>query len=98
MEETVLIDVGKELAEHYKKVLDTQEEILSDGPTGSEAAAVLNATTRIIQQMAAIQQDLYNSRRIAVLQQAIVEALADADIEVRNRVLDLMEEKLSRLE
>lgn len=94
----ILVDVGAELREQYDATIRTRDDLIEDPDVkGSEKAQILNTTTTIIRELAKIQMDLYNSGRIALLQQAIVEALKEADLAFQNKVLALLEEKLSRL-
>jgi hypothetical protein len=94
----VFIDVGKELGDHYEAVVRTRDTILEDFDTsGQEKSAILNATTTIIRELAKLQDDLYQSSLIAKLQDAIVEALEEADPEFKDRVLRILEERLERL-
>jgi hypothetical protein len=98
MTNPVYIDVGEELNEHYQAVIRTRDDLI-DNPDvkGSEKAALLNATTTIIRELAKMQTDLYNSGRIALLQQAIIEALKEVDPALQSRTMAILEEKLARL-
>lgn len=93
-----MIEVSTELLEHYKVVLDTRDAVLAE-PTssGSEMAAVLRVTTELIKELARTQLEIYNSETIAIIQQAIINALVEADINTKNKVLEALERHLEQV-
>jgi len=96
---SVMVDVGEALRDQFDAVIRTRNSIIDDyDSSGSEKAAILNATTTILKDMEKLQKDLYNSGTIARLQGAILEALEEETPEFKARVVKILEEKLERFE
>lgn len=93
-----IINVSDELKDHYEVVLRTRDSVLAE-PTssGSEMAAVLRVTTDLIRELAKIQTDVYNAETISVIQQCILEALAEAAPEVKLKVIEALERHLEQV-
>ena len=93
----VRISVSKELAEHYRKVLDLRDGILEDEDSEDKSRiSVLNATTSIIKELAKIQSDLYNAERFAILQQIIVKTLKESNKEIAEKVIRDLEDQYEK--
>jgi hypothetical protein len=94
----MLIDISKELADHYDMVRQAAQDAIDDEESSSNGkAALLNATTSLLKELAKIQQDVYSSSLIAQLKSSIVEALEEASPELKERVLEILERRLSQL-
>jgi hypothetical protein len=94
----MLIDISKELADHYDMVRRAAQDAIDDEESSSNGkAALLNATTSLLKELAKIQQDVYSSSLIAQLKSSIVEALEEASPELKERVLEILERRLSQL-
>lgn len=94
----MLIDISKELSDHYALVKQASQDALDDEDSSSNGkAAMLNAATAILKELSKIQQELYNSSLIAQLKASILEALEDSSPELKNRVLENLERRLSQL-
>lgn len=94
----MLINISQELSDHYDMVKKAASDAINDedvSPNGR--AALLNATTAILKELSKIQQELYNSSLIAQLKSSIVEALEEASPEVKERVIKILERRLSQL-
>lgn len=97
-DDVVFISVGRELKDHYDVVLRTRDEVLDDPEAkGSEKAAILNATTSIIKDLAKAQQDIYNSDSTARLQQAVYNALGDVSKDLQDKVIAAMERRFEEI-
>lgn len=93
-----LISVSDELFAHYEKIKQLRDDILQDEEeNGSAKASVMNSLTRILNDMAKIQESIYNSERTAALHDAIVEALGTCDKQLQEKILDTLEERLRAL-
>jgi hypothetical protein len=94
----MLIDISEHLHEHYETVLRTRDAVLAE-PTssGSEMAAVLRVTTDLIRELAKVQLGVYNSETIAVIQQAIINALDESSMETKMKVLEALERHLEKI-
>lgn len=92
----VYIVVSEELAEHYEKVKAFRDGTIGKGSTADhkDKAVALGAVTSILKELSRVQQDVYNSEKIAMLQAAVIEALEEADPEIQKRVLNILEKRL----
>jgi hypothetical protein len=93
-----IINISDELREHYETVLKTRDAVLEE-PTssGSEMAAVLRVTTDLIKELARIQTAVYSAESLSVIQQAIINALDEADMTTKMRVLEALERHLENI-
>jgi len=85
----VRISVSQELRDHYTKVVNKRDEIL-DHPLSEDKAVtgILNATTSIIRELGKIQEELYNSEKFAVFQQAVISTIQDQEPEVAEKIVE----------
>lgn len=94
----MLIDVGQELADHFTVVKELRDKCVADvDDSGASKAAILNATTAIIRELAKIQTELYNSALIANIQASIIEGLEEADQAFKDKVVKILERRLENL-
>ena len=93
-----LINVSKELSDHFEKLKNLRDEVIDDmSETGSSKAAVMNALTGILKELAKIQKEVYNAELIAKLQGAIIEGLEDTDQKLKDLVVKNLDRKLEKL-
>jgi hypothetical protein len=91
----VFIPVSKELNDHFTLVKRLRDETLSDpDEEGKNKVSVINALTRVIGDLARIQQQLYNAQTFAILQTTIVAALREVDEEFAANVVKVLEARL----
>lgn len=95
----ISINVSEELHTHFERIRKLAESVAEDeDETASSRAAAMNSVTAILKEMVKIQKELYNSESIALLQAAIVEALEEADQELKDKVLKIVERRLANME
>ena len=92
------VPISEELHDHFERIKQMADAALAD-PDESAAgkAAAMNSVTAIIKNLTTMQESLFNSERISLLQDAIVEALEEESMELKDRVIKLLEEKLATL-
>lgn len=70
------LDLDKELLNQYKNAKTVLDEILNDEATAAnQKAQVLNTVTAILQNIAKLQQELYNVERLKLLENILIETL-----------------------
>lgn len=96
MQDSVKINVSKELNEHFKAVITLRDSLLGSQTTkDSDRVQGINACTTIIKDLTKIQESLYNSELVAKLQLAIVNAFEEAVPELREKFYKYLEVKLA---
>jgi len=91
----MLINISDELADHYQLVKQAARDAVDDAnETGAAKSALLNATTTILKELARVQQELFNSSNIAILQATIVSCLSDCDQNFKDKVVEELERRL----
>lgn len=92
------ISVPDALARHFQIVLDTRDKILKD-PEASESSkvAALNAATSIIKELSVMQEKVYSTEKLAILQQVIVDVLKDSSPALRDKVIEKLDQRVARL-
>ncbi len=94
---SVGVNINRELHEHFIKVRDLRDDILLDGEN-TERISAMKAMTFVIKDLSKLQQQVYNTEKLAILQSAIVEVLQEYDPIIRQEVQDAFYKKLTRLE
>lgn len=94
----VRISVNKELADHYKLILQMRDDLLADTDADPKAVIqVMNSTTGILKDLGKLQEDLYNSETTAILQQVVLSCLREADEKFQQKVIEIFKERLAMI-
>ena len=75
------INLERELIEHYRQRKDARDQamtMLHSGEHSSAAAALLNATTSALKEVARLQTELYDAERVKLLERLMTEVLRRA--------------------
>ena len=75
------INLERELIEHYQQCKDARDQamtMLHSGENSSAAAALLNATTAALKEVARLQTELYDAERVKLLERLMTEVLRKA--------------------
>ncbi len=92
------VPISEELYDHFERVKRMADDaLLDEDESAAGKAAAMNSVTAMLKSLTALQESLYNSERIALLQDAVVEALEETSPEVKATALRLLEEKLATL-
>ncbi len=94
----VKLDVSQELYDHFDRVKNLAEYALEDEEESAAGkAATMNAVTAILKDLTKMQDSLHTSAKIALLQDAIIEALEEASTELKTKTIEILERKLATL-
>jgi hypothetical protein len=93
----VLISVAEEVHEHFDRVKSLAEEIVdSEESKDADRISAVKALSSEIKMLSEIQEKVYNTERIALLEQAVIEVLREYSPEVQGKVMVLFEEKRAK--
>lgn len=91
----MLIDINKELSDHFTLVKQHRDNTLNSGDD-KDIAAALRVCSDLIKDLVKMQESVVNMTAILALQQEVVAALRESSQEVSDRVLKALERRLVR--
>ena len=95
---TINVPISEELHDHFQRVKNLATAAIADEEESAAGkATTMNVVTAMLKELTKMQEILYTTERIAMLQDAVFEALEEADPELKEKVMVLLEEKLETL-
>ena len=91
----MLVDISKELEEHFELVKQHRDNTINNGED-KDIAAALRVCSDMIKDLIKMQAEVVNMNMINTLQQEVITALREVDHETADKVLKALERRLTK--